>query len=54
MPNWIAVACKEHVQKGRISGNKQNWGYQLRFGLIAISEHDMQLIAKAIQIKNNN
>lgn len=34
--------------------NKKNWGYQFRFGLIAISEHDMQLIAKAMQIKNND
>ena len=27
--------------------NKKNWGYQFRFGLIAISNHDMQLIARA-------
>ncbi|MBS1155565.1 MAG: hypothetical protein H6R07_1489 [Proteobacteria bacterium] len=27
---------------------KKNWGYQLRFGLIEISEHDMQCIATAM------
>lgn len=141
MSNWIAVACKEHVQKGRASGfmqvchgkgaplqrlkqgdrvvyysptvtfggkeklqsftaigkiqegepfqanmgngffpfrrnvlwlksqdapiksliheldftkNKKNWGYQFRFGLIAINEHDMQLIANVMKIKNND
>ena len=28
---------------------KANWGYQLRFGLFAISESDFRLIAKAMQ-----
>lgn len=28
--------------------NRKNWGYQFRFGLIAISEHDMQLITEAM------
>lgn len=27
--------------------NKKNWGYQFRFGLVAISNHDLQLIAQA-------
>jgi hypothetical protein len=30
------------------AGNK-NWGYQLRFGLFAVSDHDMALIAAAMQ-----
>ncbi len=30
--------------------NKKNWGYSLRFGLIAISEHDMQLFSAAMQV----
>lgn len=30
------------------AGNK-NWGYQLRFGLFSISDHDMDLIAAAMQ-----
>ncbi|CAM4478356.1 MAG: hypothetical protein LEGION0403_FIIPPAGN_02447 [Legionella sp.] len=34
--------------------NKKSWGYQFRFGLIAISEHDMQLIIKAMQVPTND
>lgn len=30
------------------SANNRNWGYQLRFGLFEISEHDMQAIAVAM------
>jgi hypothetical protein len=29
---------------------QRNWGYQLRFGLVAISDHDIALIAKAMGI----
>lgn len=36
-----------------LTKNKKNWGYQFRFGLIAISEHDMQLISIAMQAINN-
>lgn len=32
--------------------NKKNWGYSFRFGLITICEHDMQLIAQAMQTNN--
>ena len=28
--------------------NRQRWGYKFRFGLFAISDHDMQLIAQAM------
>ena len=35
-----------------LTKNKKNWGYQFRFGLIAISEHDMQLISIAMAINN--
>jgi hypothetical protein len=28
---------------------KRNWGYQLRFGLFAISEHDLRIIADAME-----
>jgi hypothetical protein len=31
-----------------VTRGKQNWGYAFRFGLIAISEHDMTLIAEAM------
>ncbi len=30
---------------------QRNWGYQLRFGLFAISDHDIELIAKAMGVK---
>lgn len=33
--------------------NKLNWGYAFRFGLIAISEHDMQQISMAMRVNNN-
>lgn len=31
---------------------KKNWGYQFRFGLLEISEHDMQQISIAMRITN--
>ena len=30
------------------TAGKRNWGYQLRFGLFTISDHDIALIAKAM------
>jgi hypothetical protein len=30
------------------SADSKNWGYQLRFGLFAISDHDIAMIAKAM------
>ena len=30
---------------------KRNWGYQLRFGLFAISDHDIDVIANAMGAK---
>lgn len=32
--------------------NKKNWGYPLRFGLLEISEHDMQQISAAMSVNN--
>jgi hypothetical protein len=29
---------------------KRNWGFQLRFGLFEISEHDMAMIAAAMGV----
>ena len=29
---------------------RKNWGYQLRFGLIQISEYDMHIIAEAMNV----
>jgi hypothetical protein len=31
------------------SAGKRNWGYMLRFGLFAISEHDLNIIARAMR-----
>lgn len=42
------------LDKLDLTKNKKNWGYQFRFGLIAITDHDMQLIIKAMQIPINN
>ena len=33
------------------SAGKRNWGYQFRFGLFEISEHDLQIIATAMKVK---
>lgn len=30
--------------------NRSRWGYKLRFGLFSISDHDMALIAQAMQV----
>ena len=32
--------------------NNKNWGYQFRFGLLEISEHDMQQISIAMRVNN--
>ena len=32
------------------AGGKRNWGFRLRFGLLAISEHDIDLIAHAMRV----
>ncbi|MCG2576969.1 EVE domain-containing protein [Dechloromonas sp. XY25] len=31
------------------SAGKKNWGYQLRFGLFEVSDHDFELIARAME-----
>jgi hypothetical protein len=30
--------------------DRQRWGYKFRFGLFKVSDHDMRLIAKAMQV----
>ena len=32
------------------SAGKRNWGYQLRFGLFAVSDHDMRIITQAMGV----
>jgi hypothetical protein len=36
------------------TAGKKNWGYQLRFGLFAVSDHDIALIATAMGVKLPN
>jgi hypothetical protein len=33
-----------------LTAGKSNWGYQMRFGLLPLSEHDMDLIATAMGV----
>ncbi len=33
-----------------LTADKRNWGYQLRFGLLPISAHDMMLICRAMGV----
>jgi hypothetical protein len=37
------------IERLEFTRGKTNWGYQLRFGLFAISAKDFRLIAKAMQ-----
>jgi len=36
------------LQTLEFSAGVKNWGYQFRYGLFAISEHDMRMIAMAM------
>jgi hypothetical protein len=50
--NWLeaqASAILPLLGQMEFSAGKSNWGYQFRFGIFAISEHDMQLIAQSMQ-----
>lgn len=38
------------LQTLEFSTGVKNWGYQFRYGLIAISEHDMRVIAAAMGV----
>ncbi len=33
------------------AAGKRNWGYQLRFGLFAVSDHDMRIIGAAMGVE---
>ena len=41
------------LQMLEFSAGIKNWGYQFRFGLFAISEHDMRVIAAAMGAAND-
>jgi hypothetical protein len=48
--NEVAIASL--INQLELTKNKQNWGYQLRFGLLSISQLDMQLIAQSMKTLN--
>jgi len=35
--------------RGEFVEDRQRWGYKFRFGLFEVSDHDMRLIAQAMQ-----
>jgi hypothetical protein len=37
-----------------LTAGKSNWGYQLRFGLVELTEHDFQRIAEAMGVSASN
>ena len=39
---------KPLIERLQFTTAKSNWGFQLRFGLFEISEHDMAMIAAAM------
>lgn len=50
---WLpaqAVAILPLLPKLEFSSGVNNWGYQFRFGLFSVSEHDMQTIAAAMGV----
>lgn len=51
---WIEaeeISIRPLLDRLDLSVGKPNWGYQLRFGLIALSEHDFRLIAETMGAK---
>jgi hypothetical protein len=39
------------LDKLDFTAGRRNWGYQLRFGIFAVSDYDIDLIAKAMGVK---
>ena len=46
--NGAEASIKPLLEQLDFTKGKSNWGYQLRFGLFEISQHDFQLIAQAM------
>jgi hypothetical protein len=42
---------KPLLDRLEFTAGRSNWGYQLRFGLFAVSEHDFSLIAEAMGVE---
>ena len=52
--NWLAAqasAILPLLDQMEFSAGKSNWAYQFKFGIFAIGEHDMQLIAQSMQVE---
>ena len=49
--NGTEASIKPLLEQLDFTRGKSNWGYQLRFGLFRISEHDFRLIAQAMDVK---
>ena len=45
------VPIKPLLDRLEFTAGKSNWGYQLRLGLFALSEHDFSLIAEAMGVE---
>ena len=48
---WVSAAetpIRPLLDHLSFAADNKNWGYQLRFGLFEISQHDFQLIAQAM------
>jgi hypothetical protein len=48
---WLAlrdVPIQKLLERLEFTSGQRNWGYKFRFGLFAISDHDMDIIAAAI------
>jgi len=47
----IGIAIASLLDQLDFSAGKRNWGYQFRFGLFSISDHDLKIIAAAMKAK---
>jgi len=47
----VEAPIRPLLDKLEFTAGKQNWGYQLRFGLFQISEPDFRLIAQAMGVE---
>lgn len=45
----VPTPIRPLLDRLEFTAGRSNWGYQLRFGLFSISEHDFRLIAEAMR-----
>lgn len=50
--NAQETAIRPLLDQLEFSAGQRNWGYQLRFGLFEISDHDWQIIAAAMGVNH--